>query len=133
MKRIIHILFCSLPIFAFGQATSFKATADTNQILLGEEVAIIYELTYPGSIDPQTVQFPDLSDSLSIKWIQFGSALSSFLNLGWFPKRTNKHTAQTGAIVDFFEKNNNIDSVTHDIVCLAGKIISRGKTPLIDF
>ena len=68
MKRIIHILFCSLPIFAFGQATSFKATADTNQILLGEEVAIIYELTYSGSIDPQTVQFPDLSDSLGNNW-----------------------------------------------------------------
>ena len=60
--------FCSLPIFAFGQATSFKATADTKQILLGEEVAIIYELTYSGSIDPQTVQFPDLSDSLGNNW-----------------------------------------------------------------
>jgi len=76
---------------------------------------------------------PFLSERLSVEWIQFGSSLSSFLNLEWFPARKNKHISQTGVIVDFFEKGNNVDSHTHEIVSLAKKIISRGKTPLVDF
>ena len=68
MIRIIYIVLCLFPIISWGQATSFIAISDTNQILIGEEVTITYKLTYPGSIDPQTVHFPVFSDSLGNNW-----------------------------------------------------------------
>ena len=68
MNRFIYILLYLFPFILWGQETSITATSDTNQILIGEEVTITYKLTYPRSIDPQSVQFPNLNDSLGNNW-----------------------------------------------------------------
>ena len=70
---------------------------------------------------------------MSIEWIQFGASLSSFLNLNWFPNRDHKHIGQTAAIIDFFPKDSRADKDTLKTCSLLKKIISRGKTPLVDF
>jgi len=68
MKGIVQILFITLPVLAFGQTPIFKAKSDTNKLLLGEETTVNYEIIIPASIDPQTVTFPNLSDSLEDNW-----------------------------------------------------------------
>ena len=68
MKRIVQIFFIITPLFIIGQNPTFEAKADTNKLQLGEEFSVNYELTLSATIDPKTIDFPNLSDSLGNNW-----------------------------------------------------------------